>query len=66
MARPEVSPRSLLAVAVPGCGSGPGGAEMHPDLFAGEPKSVAGESMWELRLSILITEGLRWLFRSLV
>lgn len=35
------------------------GAETHPDLLAGGPKSM----LWS---SILITEGLRWVFRSLV
>lgn len=45
---------------------GEGGAEMHPDPFAGVPKSVLGESTWELGSSTLVTEGLRWVFRSLV
>ena len=52
---------SLLSL---GRGPGQGGAEAHPDLFAGEPKSVLGESTWELGLSILLTEGLTWVFRS--
>lgn len=45
---------------------GEGGLRRIQTRLPGGPKSVLGESTWELGSSTLVTEGLRWVFRSLV